>query len=354
MRYSLLLLLVFVLLSCKTNQNIKDTVSKQTTIEFSPTQKLVLLDSVQAASTILIDETDLFFEKITIADMTIQLQKVYPENVTRSAVLKDYKAFLQKDVSPFNTLDTKFLETIFKEVFDVSQALNTDIFPNEIQLIKIKGKHYGPSVYYTRENVILIPEDVLQQPNYEGFLEVMFHELFHIYSRLNPEKRAKLYELIGFEDIGSTRNLVMQNDLAERILLNPDGVDYGQKIELKTGDSTITAVPLIASTERRYTPNKPSFFNYLNFQLYQILPLENGKYQVLSKEEGASTLNLGELPDFFAQIKDNTKYIIHPDEILADNFVILALWQKDETHLKQFSEGGQALVKAIKKIIISQ
>lgn len=352
MRYFPFILLVFVLYSCKTKQNINEALSQHKTFEFSPTQKLVLLDSTQAAATILIDKTDHFFEKITITDMTIQMQKVYTEKVARPTVLKDYKNFIQKDVASFNALDITFLKKIFKEVFDISQQLNTNIFPQELQLIKLKGKHYGPSVYYTRENVILIPEDVLQQPNYNSFLEVMFHELFHVYSRLHPEKRTELYELIGFKDIGDTRNLIMKSDLSERVLLNPDGVNYGQKIELKTADSTLSAIPIIVSTEQRFTPTKPGFFNYLNFQLYEIKVQDNGQYKVISKEEGASTLNLAELPSFFEQIKDNTQYIIHPDEILADNFVILALWKKDKNHLKQFSEGGQSLVKAIEKVIV--
>lgn len=351
MRFFPFLLLLLVLSSCKTNQNINEASTQQKSFDLSSSQKLVLLDSTQAATTILIDKTDHFFEKITVTDMTIQMQKVYPEKVSRPTVLKDYKKFIQKDVESFNALDITFIKKVFDEIFKISQQLNTNIFPKEIQLIKLKGKHYGPSVYYTRENVILIPEDVLQKPNYQSFLEVMFHELFHVYSRLHPEKRAELYKLIGFEDIGDTRNLVMKSDLAERVLLNPDGVNYGQKIELKTADSTLSAIPIIVSTEKRFIPSKPGFFNYLNFQLYEIKKLKNGKHEVISKEEGASTLNLAELPSFFEQIKDNTQYIIHPDEILADNFVILALWQKDENHLKQFSEGGQSLVKAMEEII---
>lgn len=351
MKYYPLLLLIFTLFACKTKQNINESTSNQKTINFSPTQELVLLDSAQAASTILVDKMDYFFEKITIADMTVQLKKVYDEKVSRKEVLKDYKNFLQDDVSSFTASDITFLESIFKEVFDISEQLGDDIFPSQVQLIKMKGKHYGPSVYYTRENVILIPEDVLQEPNYQGFLEVMFHELFHIYSRLESEKRAALYELIGFQDIGDTRNLVMKPDLAERVLLNPDGVNYGQKIILATGDTTLQAVPIITSTERRFIPTKTSFFNYLNFQLYEIKTLDNGKYEVISKEEGTSTLDLAKLPDFFKQIKDNTQYIIHPDEILADNFVILAMWQKNVNHLEKYSEGGQSLVKAMKAII---
>lgn len=42
---------------------------------------------------------------------------------------------------------------------------------------------------------------------------------------------------------------------------------------------------------------------------------------------GAQSLLLdpNEVADFHAQIGRNTKYIIHPDEVLADNFVHLVL-----------------------------
>ena len=64
----------------------------------------------------------------------------------------------------------------------------------------------------------------------------MLHEIFHIYSRYNPQKRDRLYELIGFKNIGDPTRLKMTAPLKDRILLNPDGVNYAYAIELKLAD----------------------------------------------------------------------------------------------------------------------
>jgi len=63
-----------------------------------------------------------------------------------------------------------------------------------------------------------------------------------------------------------------------------------------------------------------------------------------------TTLTDGMMPGFFEQIKDNTQYIIHPDEIAADNF-IYAVTRSNIEDPKRFSEEGNALVNKIYKVL---
>ena len=44
---------------------------------------------------------------------------------------------------------------------------------------------------------------------------------------------------------------------------------------------------------------------------------------LLIEEDGPSLYDVDELGGFFEQVGENTDYIIHPDEILADNFAFL-------------------------------
>ena len=60
---------------------------------------------------------------------------------------------------------------------------------------------------------------------------------------------------------------------------------------------------------------------------------------------------MANVPDFFRQITDNTGYIIHPDEIIADNFVFVMLNQQEDGLKKEFSEDGTALLKKIKEVL---
>lgn len=263
-------------------------------------------------------------------------------------LLEAYKQFLQEDVEDFTEDDKAFIKDVFEDAFQQTAKLSNSIFPASICLIKTKAQHYGHSVYYTRDNCIIIPEDVLQNPDRQAFLETMLHEVFHIYTRYHPDQRKALYQLIGFEDIGPLADLQLPEALAERYLLNPDGVDFAEAITLQLSpDTTIQAIPIIISNETQRLPSKPSFFDYLDFQLFPVQQLPDGTYQVVTKPDGTSPLQLNTLTDFFRQIRDNTNYIIHPDEILADNFV-LVVTQDNHSGL---SAGGQELLKAMEAVL---
>ena len=57
------------------------------------------------------------------------------------------------------------------------------------------------------------------------------------------------------------------------------------------------------------------------------------------------------MPSFFDQIKYNTQYIIHPDEILADNFMILAMSKKDPASINDLDEAGKELLRKIENAL---
>ena len=60
------------------------------------------------------------------------------------------------------------------------------------------------------------------------------------------------------------------------------------------------------------------------------------------------------VPDFFEKITTNTGYIIHPDEIIADNFMYIMMREKKNGLQRSFSEDGVELLKNIKKILVNE
>ena len=312
---------------------------------------LVLLDSAQASRVLLQDATDRFFERVTASEMSIQMKQPLAGR-SRAELLPAYRDYLRRDVASFAPEESVMAAGVMQEIFNTCREVASDIFPDTLILIKTKGGHYGKSVYYTRENTIVIPSDMLGMDMREAFFNTMFHELFHVYSRLNPAKRARLYRLIGFEHIGLDR-LQLPDSLAVRVLYNPDGVDFAQKISLKQANGqSIDAIPVLYSNHLGYKPGKRTFFAYVEFNLYQIEPAENGYWRVLTGPDGySSTLNLRELPDFFQQIKDNTGYIIHPDEVLADNFSFLMQDKRNPAFTAEFSEEGKKLLADIEAVL---
>jgi hypothetical protein len=326
------------------------TVPKNGIITLSKNNTCTLADSSKAADLIIADATDNIFAKITEADMCIQMKKNYPSETFRSQILNDYMEYLQKDVTNFTDDEAAFVNTTMNEVYQLTEKVLPSIFPKKINILKTKGKHYGDGVYYTREDCIIVPADALKTQDKETFLGTMIHEVFHVFSRLNPEKRKELYHLIGFEHLG-TGNLGIPTSLRNRVLLNPDGVDFQYFIRLQLSpDKEIKAIPIIYSNEMTFKKSKTEFFNYLKFELFEIKDNERG-WEVVTKKDGSSTLNIKELPDFWRQIRDNTQYIIHPDEVMADNFMFLILSEKNKNTQNKFSLEGKRLLEEIKKTI---
>lgn len=313
---------------------------------------LLLPDSADAARLIAEDKTDLFFERVTAAEMSIQMKQPLEAEQPRPAMLPAFIDYLQRDMESFSPEESVRVAKVMQDVFNTCQSVAPGLFPDTLVMLKTKGKHYGPSVYYTRENCIVVPANALTEDMRPQFTSTMYHELFHVYSRLNPAKRTRLYKLIGFETIGLGR-LRLPEQLAARVLHNPDGVDFAQKITLDTGNGkTIDAIPVIYANHPGFRPEIQDFFGYVEFNLYQIELMPDGAWKALTKDDGyTSLLDLKNLPDFFRQIKDNTGYIIHPDEVLADNFAFLMQGKINPKITARFSEDGKKLIADLETVL---
>ncbi len=346
MKYILFLISIITILSCKSQPKTQVT----PLLQLSKEHQVIFLDSVQAGTAITIDEKENFFNLINKLDMSIQMKKNFAAETSREDAVKEYKAFLKTDVLAFSKEDMEFINEVFKEAYELCNKVSTNIFPKEIKLIKSHGTHYGFGAYYTRENCIIIPKDVLELKNHKSFLETMLHEISHIYTRYNPEQRKAIYKLIGFTSIGNQSNLLMKDGLRERVLLNPDGINFAYTIDLKElSGQPYSAIPVIISNETEFLSTKSNFFNYIFFSLYKVRM--NHSARVISDEEGNSTVNMNNIPDFFSQITDNTGYIIHPDEIVADNFMYIMMREKKDGLNRTFSEKGIELLKNMKNIL---
>ena len=312
-------------------------------------QKAILLDSIQAAHYITTDTQEGFFEHITPLDMAIQMKRNWPDTSARRATqLQAYRAFLKTDVTHFSPEDSHFLSQCLKKVASLLEQTPFDVLPDTLFLIKTKGNHYGASTFYTRTNGIIIPQHELDEKNEAMMINVLLHEIFHIYSRNHPRKRSKLYKTIGFEALPPP--LQVPAPLQARILLNPDGVNWRYSINFPLpNDSLIRAIPLIISKKAHY--EEDTYFDYLEFQLYPVIS-QNDTFHVQVIDGWRSPLPpVSLLQGFHDQIGDNTTYIIHPDEILADNFVLLVRLKNKSLPEKRYSERGLEILKAVETIL---
>jgi len=304
--------------------------------------QLVFADQALAKNLIVQDKVEGFFEKIEALDVAIQLKKT-TDQFTSQNYVETYKQFLQDHVLEFDADEKQLLQSVFENIKEKLGRINIDLGLDKIILIKTDGAGYGNDAFYTRENTIVIPKGQLSN-NKNGLNAVMLHELFHIFSRYNTDHKTEIYKLIGFQPMD---NVPIINDpvLKSRLLLNPDGLATNSYIRLtnKNGEQ-IKAVPLIYSTYGEYKSDVEEFFTYLKFDLYR-LEEKDGKKIVLSN--GVSTdVDKEYFSSFFKTIADNTQYIIHPDEIMADNFMLMVdAYAKND--LSTFSKDGKELIEKL-------
>lgn len=158
---------------------------------------------------------------------------------------------------------------------------------------------------YTRGGSVIVPQGRMSK-------SVVAHELFHVYSRRNQLLHDELYSIVNFHPINDDTKLKLKNALQSRILINPDApnTDYGLTLNI-SGKET-HAVPAFLLSPTGQFPNDISFID-LNI------------FSVISKRKIDSS-------NLFDVIGRNTRYVLHPEELLADNFELLV--SKRSSHVQ--------------------
>jgi hypothetical protein len=341
--YFLLLILPF--LSCR------DDYPKGGVINLSDRCHVLLLNEVAGAESLVTDQSEHFFERVNPIDMMIQMKQTDTTGASdREQLVRKYKAFLKSDALVFTKEERTFLSQTMREAFELCNKVSPDFFPPRVNLVKVKGNAYGTDVFFTRQNAIVMSEKALQMRfnNADSFLIVMLHELMHIYTREHPSKKVQLYSLINFRRAEGA-GLLIADPLAERILLNPDGVDYAWTTTIPTEKGNVQAMPLIFTNVTRYQPNQPLF----QYDFFETQLTEQGLDVLTNKDYKTTLIGTKELPKLF-QEKYNTSYIIHPDEIIASNFEYLAYSYKNPKYVDKLSDTGRELLRKMKDVIVAK
>lgn len=222
---------------------------------------------------------------------------------------EEFLSFVAAQVREWSVRETADMTEIIERIGPQLQRMEIDL-PEVIYLIKTTGLEEG-NAQYTRQNAIILPKGRSPEP-------VLVHEIFHVFSRYNPTVRDELYAIIGFKPCGMP--IPYPDNLAPIKITNPDAPVTEHYITVGYGEDIFDVAPVLYSNTDSY--NGGSFFNYLVSGFMAIEGSDDAwTYQLF--EDGPLILLPGYLTDFYEQIGSNTSYIIHPDEIMADNFVFL-------------------------------
>ncbi|MEP7015444.1 MAG: hypothetical protein ABI925_08400 [Verrucomicrobiota bacterium] len=248
---------------------------------------------------------DDFIERLSAFDRAARVK------TDRSVSEQEFLKFVKKSVLTWNESEKARIEAAIAKIQPALEALPLSL-PKIIYLVKTSGEEEGKA-FYTRDTAIVFPESQIRDPDAEFLQKIIAHELFHIWSRKNPVLREKLYALIGFT---KCPEIDVPADLKQRKITNPDAPRNDHSIHLQVDGREVAGIPILFSASEKYdTKRGGEFFEYLQFK-FLLTPANQ-----LADPEKVS--------GFLEQVGRNTSYVIHPEEILAENFVLLILDQHD-------------------------
>lgn len=238
---------------------------------------------------------------------------------------QEYLEFVGRNVLAWNEAEKEKLTAAFQGIQAELEALSLP-FPNKVYIVKTTGREEGGAPY-TRTNAIVFPQAELSAPKAK-IQKAICHELFHILSRANPDLRDKLYAVIGFQ---KCEELVFPPALKSRKITNPDAARNDHCIRLQAGGRSRFAIPILFSIAEKYDANRGGeFFDYLQFQLLLVdLEEKSANLKPVYDAQNPQFVDPQQVSGFFEQIGENTRYILHPEEILADNFAHLVLRERN-------------------------
>lgn len=191
--------------------------------------------------------------------------------------------------------------------------------PAKVLLVKTSGREEGNAAY-TRGRAIMLPPAMLAAPDAK-LQHLLAHELFHVATRERPSMAEALYATIGFTPCGELR---LPPDLDARRITNPDAPRNNFCINLAAGEDRFAAMPILISRSDRYDVARGGeFFQYLQLRFIRVTKGTAGPVPMMA-DGGARMSPLEEVSGYYEQVGRNTSYIIHPEEILAENFAMLA------------------------------
>jgi hypothetical protein len=259
-----------------------------------------------------LSEKDEFIKSLSPFDRSARLMTDKPVSE------EEFLEYVAEQVMPWTEDEINRLRPVINSISAKLKRFKL-YYPQKILLIKTTGLEEG-GAGYGRPNAIVIPQNMLIQDS-TGLEMTLIHELFHIFTSNNPKLKEALYEVIHFQ---KCNDIELPEKFREIKLTNPDGIKNDHFVEVKHQGNVIQVVPILYSSAPKYDVTKGgSFFRYLTINLL-VVEKTGEKWRYKRGDNNEPVLfEFREVPDYFEKIGFNTSYTFHPDEILAENFVLL-------------------------------
>lgn len=283
-----------------------------TAVRFSPRTTIRLADAEQGRA--LIERRDDYTAALSTFDLQSRLK------TDGEVKVEDLLALYRENVTDWPEEDAIAVSKAVERVRDQLKGLVLPL-PETVWIVRTTGKEESGAAY-CRGPAVVLPANQLRQDE-AGLTRLVAHELFHILSSHNAQLKHDLYALIGFT---VCEPIAPPKSLQARTIANPDAprIDCVMALDLADGEKVHAAPVLLSSAERFDPAAGKSMFDYLQFRLLAVEKHDDA-WRAVEQEGMPRLIDPKKVDTFWKQIGRNTGYIIHPDEILADNFAHLVM-----------------------------
>jgi hypothetical protein len=172
---------------------------------------------------------------------------------------------------------------------------------------------------YTHGTQIYLGEDLIKKgfdddPKVQAHFDtIVAHELFHCLTRNHPDFRAAMYGILGFTVVDSDYEFAPE--IRERMISNPD-VEHHNSYASFDINGTPTNCVVLFTTGKPFVKKGDSFFDNM---VTGLVPIDDMTTMYTS----------GDAANFWDVFGRNTKYVVDPEETMADNFSFAVIYGLD-------------------------
>ena len=290
-------------------QVVSPTISAQ--IELTPDSKVEFASRDRGSA--ITGRRDDYISRMSRFDRMLRLKSTQP--VSEHA----YLDFVAANVLEWTDSDKARLEILLRKLRAATLQYRLPL-PSTVLLVKTTGKEeFGQA--HTRANAIVLPERSLGDDD-ETLLFLLSHELFHVMSRHDVDFRRRAYGLIGFR---LDDEISLPDSIAPLQITNPDAPRHDSYIDVTSDGRKTTVIPVLLSRSAVFDPQLGDELDqYWTLRLLAVEQASPGDtIQAVVRNGAPVLLKLNEVEGFLEKVGKNTRYVIHAEEILAENFALL-------------------------------
>lgn len=249
---------------------------------------------------------DEFMSVVTPADISIRTRSA---TGTREDLVRTYAGAFE----PWTDAERARLDAMLVRRAAQLESISRWL-PDTVLLVKSNGAA-DTALPHTRGNAINMGQALnASDDEVDG---LFFHELFHVLSRHNAARHNEMYALIGFQPC----SIDLPEAVRAQTVTNPDAPALRWAVPTDAVGGYM--VPVLFADPPRWDPARPDFGGYFNLRFLRAsdaggrcaLTLQGGQPVDMPQADAIAAIH--------EQAGANTNYVLHAEELLADNFAQL-------------------------------